>query len=1125
MFNKPYYAEENTKSHICRIQSGPITVYEDDFLTIDVPDDMQHRDLVITPRKEFSDCFQPRIMSVGTTVSLKNISGQTLSIRRHAQVADLRLATIVDVDKDGTHDATIKAVYENDPTDFKFKPTARKVNPSNIDEIKVDPDNQMSSDMKSKFIKLNEEFSHVFTTTPGRYSGFYGDVSTNLQFTTKPVQNKKVATANHTRDMNLKLAEKMNELYDFGVLMTPGELGVDLEYLSPSLLVPKPDGGWRFVTDFTALNKHLKRLPSVNPTIQEARQDLSRKKYFIELDLSNYFFQGGLRREDTAYLGVQHPFRGPMLYTASPQGLKHSSEVSYDRLARIFGQMTEEGRFTRMADGLFVLADSFEELLVNYRETLIRISNSGLTLKPSKAVIAPKSAIIFSWLLKDGMWTPQDHVVSSLTRAEKPTTVKQMRSFNGAVKQLSQCVLRYGVLLHPLEAVIGPRGSSEKIIWTDALEEAFTKVKKAISKPDSIIIPRRDDKLITSSDFSKQMGAVGGMLTVIRKRKNGSEEKLLGGHFSANLDKGRSGWSTCDGEALGTKLVLDHFAHFVRENDTETLYLTDSMPVVQAWNRMVTGKFSTSPKMTSFLSTLSSLPVRIEHRPGSDMKLTDHASRHPPSPCKPGCDICKYIDVTVQVGENTRVYSLETEEDDFLEDRDVAPYLQMKTWKTIQMNDPIHSRLMHLIKTGQEPEKKKTGGEFTTLKHLHTLFMRNSLKIHKSGVIVVKTKFGHFDGYSISVPEQIFKGLAFIVDTISDACLQCLATQKLPKALIPETLTIPQGLGTNYSANVLERCGQIIFVCKESLSHFVTCSLASDQTIPSMRDALIASVAPTISMTGATVRLDSAPAFLSMSKSLKDDPALSSLRLSITIGDTLNRNHNPLAEAAIGELKRELLNLSVQHQPISQAILSIATRNLNSRIRAEGRSAMELLTGRDALTNKNFVIDDSLLKTNLQDRRDSQHKASLKHNSKTRVNVETKQYSQGDIVMFRESNNLDSPRDTYVVVTDNSGEHVEVRKLAKQLRVKTYRCKREQLILIFSSSALSDHPDFNDPPTPPPTPTTRAEMMMTRPTLTHKQTQLTEICPMTIFLFPAFPDHLLLRQVQTWIGTWTLGCS
>ena len=70
---------------------------------------------------------------------------------------------------------------------------------------------------------------------------------------------------------------------------------------------------------------------------------------------------------------------------------------------------------------------------IPYFEALRRAELCNMTFKPSKTVIAPRSSIIFGWRLDDGKWSPTKHVVSSLSRAERPNTCKQMRSFLGAL--------------------------------------------------------------------------------------------------------------------------------------------------------------------------------------------------------------------------------------------------------------------------------------------------------------------------------------------------------------------------------------------------------------------------------------------------------------------------------------------------------------------------------------------------------------------------------------------------------------------------------------------------------------------------------------------------------------------
>ena len=1068
--SKDYYSPTSTTPGVCRISSDNITVFPEGFISLDVPEGFQHSTVAITPRREYSEYFSAKCMFVEETFSMQSISPLPVNLRRNAHIFDVRMTREVSPSQIKHQNNTINLVHMHSEDDFKYLPTAKTIEKPDPSLISVDPDNIMPEEAKEKFHNINERFADIFTPTPGRYNGAYGPVDNSLRFSTQPVQTSKVTTANYSEDMNDRLRHKMDELIEAGVLIRPEELGVTVEFLSPCLLVPKQEkDSWRLVTDFTQLNRHLKRHPSSNPTINDAKVDLTKKKYRAELDLSNYFFQHGLKRGDAAYLGVQHPTRGIYVYASSPQGLMNSSELAYDLLGRIYGDMIETGQLTRLADSIYPLGDSFEELALNYAETLRRAEISNLTFKPQKTVICPESSVIFGWRLSKGKWCPQDHVVSSLTRADKPKTYKQLRSFLGAYKQINSCIKGYAVLLSPFEKILGSRGSAERIVWTEDLTSSFEALKAAAADPSGIYVPRRDDRLITASDYSKAHSAIGGVLKIMRKEDN-KEVELLGGHYSASLDKDQRRWLTCECEALAAKKVLQHFEPEIRNSDHETLHLCDNMPTVLAWRKLLIGKFSTNPRITTFLSALATHPVRLEHRPGSSLHLADHASRHPARCSDKQCSICDFVseDTTV-MGNLEGVRCVEEEL------QQTAPFLQIPTWLDIQRNDSTHTRLVKLIESGQSPERKRTGGEETVLKHLHTMFTKGDVKVHSSGLVLVRAKNGFMDNFAISVPTKIFPGLVFafhhktnhpkksqmfkllsryyytsgmqnVIDKVSDSCLQCMSTKRLPKPLLADSTTIPTGVGRSFSSDVLERSTQRILITKDELSHFALAVLIPDQTAESLRQGLVQTIAPIISSEGAQVKVDPAPGFQSIAKNQQDDIILKNLNLKVVLGDALNTNKNPIAESAIAELKRELLTLAVHDRPIDQAILSLATHNLNMRVRAGGLSANERLMARDMMTGKPLKVDDSILREDLDARRKKQHLA----NTASAETKDPEQFSVGDLVMMREMCHLNKPRDLFIVAEVKQGE-IWIRRSEKQWRRKLYRVKPQQLVKVLTS--------------------------------------------------------------------------
>ena len=114
----------------------------------------------------------------------------------------------------------------------------------------------------------------------------------------------------------------------------------------------------------------------------------------------------------------------------------------------------------------------------------------------------------------------------------------------GGVKQLNSTIPQYAAILAPFEKLVGSRGSSERIQWTEPLIKAFEEAKKAAANPEGVYIPRRSDRLITSSDYSQSTKSVGGLLTILRE-EGGEVKTLLGGHFSCTLDKYQINWSVC----------------------------------------------------------------------------------------------------------------------------------------------------------------------------------------------------------------------------------------------------------------------------------------------------------------------------------------------------------------------------------------------------------------------------------------------------------------------------------------------------------------------------------------------------------------------------------------------------
>ena len=81
------------------------------------------------------------------------------------------------------------------------------------------------------------------------------------------------------------LQQEFDNLEALGVLAKPEDVGVDVVYSSPSMLVKKPDGGNRLCTAFNELAQYSRILPTASTSPNEVLRKLSRWKYIIKSEL------------------------------------------------------------------------------------------------------------------------------------------------------------------------------------------------------------------------------------------------------------------------------------------------------------------------------------------------------------------------------------------------------------------------------------------------------------------------------------------------------------------------------------------------------------------------------------------------------------------------------------------------------------------------------------------------------------------------------------------------------------------------------------------------------------------------------------------------------------------------
>ena len=413
------------------------------------------------------------------------------------------------------------------------------------------------------------------------------------------------------------------------------------------------------------------------------------------------------------------------------------------------------------------------------------------------------------------------------------------------------------------------------------------------------------------------------------------------------------------------------------------------------------------------------------------------------------------------------------------------PFSQKRNWTEMQNNCNVHNTVRYLIKVGQRPNRHKTKGDNTLIKHLYGYFLEGKLLIDEEGTILIKVPEGHYNGYAVSIPPalapgliqclhirmqhpskaQMFTmvaryfhtiGLKRIIDLTVDNCHQCLSLKPLPKILTEHSTTVPQVLGSRFSADVIERHSQRILAVRDSLSSFTSLSIIPDQTAATLKEATLLAILPLIPDSGAVIRVDGATAWQSLAAEAEKGSGIwGKYNIKIEVGNLISVNKNPEAENCVREVHKEILRLSPDIKAISKLELAQVQKQINSRVRYKGWAAQEIVLGRDQVEGKKLDIPDEILSSRIAKNRQDQH-------DRVKVSSGGQNFAPGDLVLLKTDLNKTHARDPHIVVAVDD-KKIHIKKLHSQFRKQTYKADPLTLIKLpqtdIDPKTLADNSD------------------------------------------------------------------
>ena len=239
--------------------------------------------------------------------------------------------------------------------------------------------------------------------------------------------------------------------------------------------------------------------------------------------------------------------------------------------------------------------------------------------------------------------------------------------------------------------------------------------------------------------------------------------------------------------------ATNHFSPYIIQSMKPACILTDSKPCVQAFEKLCRGEFSASPRVATFLSTVSWYQVSVRHVAGSAILPSDFASRNAPECDNPTCQVCSFVPRTEEsVVRRSSVQHI-------LSGSAKLPVTTRAAWLAIQSEYADLRRTHAHLTQGTRPSKK-----LTNIKDVKRYL--NVATIASDGLLVAKRNEPLVPTREcMIVPHQVLDGLLTALHiqlSHLSSCRLKLVTRRYLFALRPLIVSPQAAITVHHSASL-----------------------------------------------------------------------------------------------------------------------------------------------------------------------------------------------------------------------------------------------------------------------------------------------------------------------------------
>uniref|UniRef100_A0A0K0DS37 Reverse transcriptase domain-containing protein n=1 Tax=Strongyloides stercoralis TaxID=6248 RepID=A0A0K0DS37_STRER len=387
----------------------------------------------------------------------------------------------------------------------------------------------------------------------------------------------------------------------------------------PTMLVKKPNGSYRLVTDLRRINDITKKVEIRQKTVLETLYEMKPFYFCSRIDLKSTYAQIMLHENNRNDFGLTIGSRN-YIYLTLPMGTKNSSNLFFIEMQKIFKPLIESKELILYHDDALLLTDKddpHEHYNLLRKFFSIMLANK-LKASFEKSSFYLKQVDFLSFTISKNGWTPSQSSVTKILNVKIPTTKKQLLRFLLATNYFRECIKDYSQRAAKLFELTTDRKKNPKIELKGDNLKAYQSIVEELINPQKLKFGNPNKKYYLHTDSFES--GIGGCLTQV-ENIDGKEIEVPLGFYSMKLSTTSRKRHSTYLELKSIVACLKHWSYILINCKKGIEIICDHKPLTTI-NGM-----ATESRFVELLNYIAEFDAKITYKKGKENVVPDWLSR------------------------------------------------------------------------------------------------------------------------------------------------------------------------------------------------------------------------------------------------------------------------------------------------------------------------------------------------------------------------------------------------------------------------------------------------------------------------------------------------------------------